>query len=139
MLKILASLVPRSCQSFQNKVTSLIFVYDKSLLMQTTAEHEKKRIIGDAIFSAIINTGSSKLFVDQLETKVNDLTNEISRDYGAGHKLTSCWIDNDRFGIFNGVCVLAKLNDYGKLQFFIFRSQCPLISCQQLKCVIVKC
>ena len=132
MLEILAS---RSCQSFQNKATSLLFVYDKSLLMQTTAQHQKKRIIGDAIFSAIRNTGLSNLFVDRSETKVNDLTNEISRDDGAGH-LTS-WIDDDRFDIFNGVCVLGKLNDYGKLQF----SHLGLtnISCQQLICAIVKC
>ena len=121
MLEILASLVPRSCQSFQNKVTCLIVVYDKSLLMQTTAEHENKGIIAGAIFSAIRNTGSSNLFVDRLETKVNDLTKERSRDDGAGH-LTSYWIDGDRFEIFNGVCVLAKLKDYGKLQFFTFRS-----------------
>jgi hypothetical protein len=117
MLEILAS---RSCQSFQNKVTCLLFVYDKSFLMQTTAKHQTKGVIGDAIFSAIINTGSSNL---RLETKVNDLTNEISRDDGAGHKLTSYWIDgSDRVEIFNGVCVLAKLKDYGKLQFFTFRS-----------------
>ena len=105
--------------------------------MQTTAEHQKKRIIGDTIFSAIINTGSSNIFVVPLETKVNDLTNKISRDDSTGHQLTSYWINNDRFDIFNGVCVLAKLNDYGKLQF----SHLGLtnISCQQLICAIVKC
>ena len=86
--------------------------------MQTTAKHQTKSVIGDAIFSAIINTGSSNL---RLETKVNDLTKERSRDDGAGH-LTSYWIDGDRFEIFNGVCVLAKLKDYGRLQIFTFRS-----------------
>ena len=39
--------------------------------------------------------------------------------------LKSYWIDNNRFHIFNGVCILTKLYDYGEIQLFCLNMYSP--------------